>query len=298
MLIRSPLITLALATAIIALQFFTITGHQSAFASDGSSNESVDIWYVGKGVKQDLYLTYAMKDNDTNNGRPFNMTVYFKEYNEAGKYWVAPLYINLLNGKTVNETLYLSDLNMFPLDISNNKTANNNSTTTITSSSLSSVQEAKLYKDIYISTLDRLAGYVPKPGKPAYDRAGWNIGGIDSSPDFFFVSLQNVTVPAGTFKTALRTAFGHNPQLWVNAHVPFPVKGEDVYYSSIQHDNSGKPYLLSKTRTFELLEMGTGVPRSVPELPITIFVLAASMVVILALGGLWAKSRSFTWDSK
>lgn len=259
-----------------------------------SSNIS-DLWYLGKGVKEGLYLTYRFQDNDTNDGRPYDMTIYFKEYNETGKYWVAPLYINLLNGKTVNETLYLGDKYMNSLEISNYANDNGTLTTTI---SPSVALGPDLYKDIYISTLDRLAGYVPKPGKPVYDRTGWNVGGIDSSPDFFFVSLQNVTVPAGTFKTALRTAFGENPKMWVNADVPFPVKGEDVYYSSIQHDNSGRLYLLSKTRTFELLEMGTGLPRSVPELPISIFVLAASMVVILALGGLWAKGRSFTWGSK
>ena len=71
-------------------------------------------WYVGKGVKPDTYYTYEIKNTDTNQGQPFTITIYFKEYNETGKYWVAPTFV-VDQGKVINGTLYLSDLDLTAL---------------------------------------------------------------------------------------------------------------------------------------------------------------------------------------
>ena len=71
-----------------------------------------DNWYVGKGVKPDTYYTYEVKNTDTNQGQPFTMTIYFKDYNETGKYWVAPTFV-VDEGKVINGTLYLSDLRSY-----------------------------------------------------------------------------------------------------------------------------------------------------------------------------------------
>ena len=35
-------------------------------------------WYVGDGAKIDMYVTYKVQEQDTNAGRPFYMTIYFK----------------------------------------------------------------------------------------------------------------------------------------------------------------------------------------------------------------------------
>ena len=36
-------------------------------------------WYVGEGVKKDMYVKYKVSYFDTNNARPFDITIYFKE---------------------------------------------------------------------------------------------------------------------------------------------------------------------------------------------------------------------------
>jgi hypothetical protein len=41
-------------------------------------------WYVGKGVQQN---TYKIEHHDINQGRPFLMTIYIKDFNEEGQYW-------------------------------------------------------------------------------------------------------------------------------------------------------------------------------------------------------------------
>ena len=44
-----------------------------------------DSWYVGKGAKPDAYYTYKIQNLDTNQGRPFLMTMYLKEFDEENK---------------------------------------------------------------------------------------------------------------------------------------------------------------------------------------------------------------------
>ncbi len=51
-------------------------------------------WYFGQGVKANMYVTYKIQSHDTNQGQPFTMTIYFKEYNSTGHYWIAPVYDN------------------------------------------------------------------------------------------------------------------------------------------------------------------------------------------------------------
>ena len=46
-------------------------------------------WYVGKGVQPGTYYTYKIQ-TDVDNGQPFIMTIYFKQFNSTGGYWVAP----------------------------------------------------------------------------------------------------------------------------------------------------------------------------------------------------------------
>ena len=50
------------------------------FAVYGEENYT-DLWFIGKGAKQNMYVKYSIQDNETNNGNPYEMTIYFKEYN-------------------------------------------------------------------------------------------------------------------------------------------------------------------------------------------------------------------------
>ncbi|MDQ5869878.1 MAG: hypothetical protein M3530_09160, partial [Thermoproteota archaeon] len=75
---------------------------------------SGDNWYVGQGVKPNMYVTYKIQSHDTNQGQPFTMTIYFKEFNDAGRYWIAPVYVND-QGAIINGTFHLSDLDLTAL---------------------------------------------------------------------------------------------------------------------------------------------------------------------------------------
>src|SRR6185312_3411981 len=58
-----------------------------------------DKWYVGKGAKPNMYVTYKIQSHDT------------------GHYWVAPVYVND-QGKIINGTFNLSDLDLTALGTS------------------------------------------------------------------------------------------------------------------------------------------------------------------------------------
>ena len=55
----------------LVLGVLTVAG--SAFA------QSDNKWYVGEGAEQDMYVTYRIQEHDTNNGEPFELTIYFQE---------------------------------------------------------------------------------------------------------------------------------------------------------------------------------------------------------------------------
>ena len=111
----------------------------------GTANAQSDAWYVGKGVKPNTYYTYLIKNEDVNQGQPFVMSIYFKDYNATGKYWNAPTYV-VDKGQVFNGTLHLSDLDMTALGSSQLPT------------------EMAKYRGGYATSLDWLSAYVPKPG--------------------------------------------------------------------------------------------------------------------------------------
>lgn len=47
-------------------------------------------WYVGRGLQPDTYYTYKIQEHDTNQGRSFLMTIYFREFDNDRNYWIAP----------------------------------------------------------------------------------------------------------------------------------------------------------------------------------------------------------------
>ncbi|MGH9983038.1 MAG: hypothetical protein ACRD8W_03680, partial [Nitrososphaeraceae archaeon] len=46
-----------------------------------------DSWFVGKGLEPNTYYTYEIREFDTNQGRPFLMTIYFKEFDSNNNVW-------------------------------------------------------------------------------------------------------------------------------------------------------------------------------------------------------------------
>jgi len=202
-------------------------------------------WYVGKGVKPDTYYTYEIKNADTNQGQPFTMTIYSKEYNETGKYWIAPTFV-VDQGKVINGTLYLSDLDL----------------TALGSSPIP--PEMSEYRSAYATTLTWLSAYVPQPGQ-SLSSLSWgkigSIGGSEIKPS----GTAKVTTSAGTFDT---TVIGYHKggvdnHIYVNKDMPFPVKAET--YADV---TSGKPPI---QYAFELKATGTGqppIPESQVQIPV------------------------------
>ncbi len=211
----------------------------------GTVNAQTDNnWYVGKGVKPDTYYTYQVQSADTNQGQPFVMTIYFKDYNATGKYWDASTIV-VDQGQVFNGTFHLSDLDMTALG-----------------SSHILPQMAK-YRGAYATSLDWLSAYVPKPGQ-SLSSASWgkigSIGGSEIKP----TGTAKITTPAGTFDTKVISYHkGVDNNIYVNKDMPFPVKTQT--YADV---TTGSPPI---QYAFELQAMGTGqptIPKSQLQIPV------------------------------
>jgi hypothetical protein len=192
-----------------------------------------DLWYVGDGAKPDTFVTYNSQEQDTNSGRPFEMTIYFKEYNSTGKYWVAPVFV-VDQGRVINGTFHLSDLDL----------------TALGSSQIP--REMAPYRSAYTGSLKWLSAFVSKPGQsltaPYWGKIA-SIGGSPISPG----AKEQVTVPAGTFDTTLiKYHKGVDNKIWIKNDFPYPVKAET--YADITTGNPPVQF------AFELIATGQGMP--------------------------------------
>ncbi|HEY7111110.1 MAG TPA: hypothetical protein VH415_16910 [Nitrososphaeraceae archaeon] len=205
----------------------------------GTLGSSVDIaladnvWYVGDGAKQGLFLKYSIQDHDTRQGKQFEMTIYFKNFSAVDHYWIAPTFV-LDNGKVINGTFHLSELDL----------------TALGSSSIP--KEMLPYKSAYTDTLQWLAAFVPKPGQsltaPYWGKIA-SIGGQAIAPS----GQEKVTVPAGTFDTTkISWHKGKDNNIWINNNLPYPVKAE-----TFADVTTGIPPIQYK---FQLLQAGQGEP--------------------------------------
>ena len=206
-------------------------------------------WYVGQGARPNTYYTYKIQSHDTNQGQPFAMTVYFKEHNDTGHYWVAPVYVND-QGAIINGTFHLSDLDLSALGNSQ------------ISPSMSP------YRSAYETSLQWLASFVPKPGQslsaPYWGKIA-SIGGSPISPG----PQEKITVPAGTFDTTVVSWHkGVDNKIWINKDMPYPIKAQ-----TFADVTTGNPPIFYQ---FELLSTGQGpppIPKSqleIPKPPITL----------------------------
>ena len=191
-------------------------------------------WYVGDGAKKDMYVTYKVQEQDTNAGRPFDMTIYFKEYNETGKYWVAPTFV-VDQGRVLNGTLHLSDLDLTALGTSQIP------------------PEMAKYRSGYSSSLKWLSSFVSKPGQ-SLTAQNWgkiaSIGGSPISP----TGKASITTPAGTFDTTtILFHKGVDNTIWIKDGFPYPIKAQT--YADTTTGNPPTQY------AFELLATGQGQPK-------------------------------------
>jgi hypothetical protein len=238
---------LALAAILITTAITSIANTSGGIVKNayGQSNN----WYVGKGVQPNTYYTYKIQ-TDVDNGQPFLMTIYFKQFNSAGQYWIAPAYVVNSKGEVITGTLNLSDLDLSILGTS--KVPDN----------------LQPYLSAYTSSIHWLASFVPKPGQSLSSAYWGKIASIGGSPIAPGASAK-VTVPAGTFDTKVISYHkGVDNNIWISPNLPYPVKAQT--YADV---TTGTPPI---QYAFDLQAVGQGqppVPKSqiiIPKPPLTI----------------------------
>jgi len=230
----------------------TILGSSILLFSAGDPSRAFaqgDNWYVGKGAKPDTYYTYQVQNFDTNQGRPFLMTIYLKDFNETGKYWDAPVFV-VDQGQVYNGTFHLSDLDLSALGSSDVPT------------------EMAKYRNAYSGSLQWLSSFVPKPGQSLSAPYWGKIAAIGGSPIAPGGSAK-VTTPAGTFNTNdVSWRYGATNHAYIDPNLPWPVKA--MVFAGV---TTGSPPI---QYAFELQATGTGEPtppkaiEEIPKSPLTL----------------------------
>ncbi len=203
-----------------------------------------NLWYVGDGAKKGMYVTYKVQDQDTNGGRPFDMTIYFKDYNDTGKYWIAPTFV-VDGGRVINGTLHLSDLDL----------------TALGSSQIP--PEMSKYRSAYSNSLKWLSSFVSKPGQSLSAQYWGRIASIGGSP-IAPSGKATITTPAGTFNTTtILWHKGVDSTIWIQDGFPYPIKAQT--FADVTTGNPPTQF------AFELLGTGQGQPKqpeSKEEIPV------------------------------
>jgi hypothetical protein len=204
---------------------------KNAYAADNN-------WYVGEGVKKGMWVKYNIRELDTNNGRPFDMTIYFKDKDDKGN-WIAPVFV-VDEGKVINGTFRLSALDLTALGTSDIP------------------PEMTKYRSAYSNSLKWLAAYVPFPGQ-SLSSASWgkigSIGGSEIKP----AGKATITVPAfpkPIETTIIRYYKSVNNDINILNEFPYPVKAK-----TFVDVTTGSPRVQFE---FVLLATGQGEP-SKPE---------------------------------
>jgi hypothetical protein len=217
-------------------------GIKNAYAADDNN------WFLGKGAKPNMYVTYKIYEHDTNEGQPFEMTIWFKQQDKTGN-WIAPVFV-VDQGKVISGTFKLSALDLTALGTS------------------ILPKEMSPYRNAYANSLQWLASFVPKPGQ-SLSAAYWGkiaaIGGSAISPS----GTAKVTLPAGTFDTNVITWHkGVDNHIWINKDLPYPVKAQT--FADVTTGIAPIQY------TFDLLAIGQGQPTTpktqieIPKPPLTL----------------------------
>lgn len=236
------LVAVLIITAIMTNITMGSIGIKNAYAADDNN------WFLGKGAKPNMYVTYKIYEHDTNEGQPFEMTIWFKQQDKTGN-WIAPVFV-VDQGKVISGTFKLSALDLTALGTS------------------ILPKEMSPYRNAYANSLQWLASFVPKPGQ-SLSAAYWGkiaaIGGSAISPS----GTAKVTLPAGTFDTNVITWHkGVDNHIWINKDLPYPVKAQT--FADVTTGIAPIQY------TFDLLAIGQGQPTTpktqieIPKPPLTL----------------------------
>ena len=197
-------------------------------------------WYVGEGVKQDMYVTYAISNFDTNSGREFQMTIYFEKQDENGN-WLAPVYV-VDRGEVIEGTFTLSPLDLTALGTSDIP------------------PEMVKYRSAYSNSLQWLSAFVPKPGQ-SLGAGSWgkiaSIGGSEIKP----IGTQQLNIQALSSpffngfsnpneSTIIEHYKGVSNKNWILNEFPYPVMAK-----TFADVTTGNPPIQFQ---FILLEAGMG----------------------------------------
>jgi hypothetical protein len=236
------LVAVLIITAMMTKITMGSIGIKNAYAADDNN------WFLGKGAKPNMYVTYKIYEHDTNEGQPFEMTIWFKQQDKT-RNWIAPVFV-VDQGKVISGTFKLSALDLTALGTS------------------ILPKEMSPYRNAYANSLQWLASFVPKPGQ-SLSAAYWGkiaaIGGSAISPS----GTAKVTLPAGTFDTNVITWHkGVDNHIWINKDLPYPVKAQT--FADVTTGIAPIQY------TFDLLAIGQGQPTTpktqieIPKPPLTL----------------------------
>lgn len=192
-----------------------------------------DQWYVGDGVKKNMYVKYKIQDIDTDR-IPFTITIYFKDQDDNGN-WNAPAYVEV-QGKVYQGDLRLADSNLTPL------------------SGGDIPSEMKPYVGGYQNTLTFLEAYASKGSPKSLGQISWgNVAGTGASP-IAPAGKEKVTVQGGTFDTTIISYSRGSTvnKIWVSDNFPYPVKA--LVYAEVTSPPAPVRY------QYELVEHGEGQP--------------------------------------
>jgi hypothetical protein len=198
---------------------------------------AADTWYVGQGANPNMYVTYQIQQFETNNGRPFQMTIYFQNQDSNG-YWHAPAFV-VDQGRVLKGTLLLGS-NLAPL---------NGNQTAVPS-------EMQPYVNAYTLSLPWIQGNSPQSQPKSLSAITWGgLGGIGVSP-LNRAGTRTLTVNGTSYDT---TEFlSHKGQsdstFFINQNFPYPIQATLFADTT----NGGVPETQFK---FNLLGTGTGPPQ-------------------------------------
>jgi hypothetical protein len=225
------LVTISLlALSILTTQMLTL---KTVSAAD-------DSWFVGDGVKKDMWVRYQIQQLDTVNDQPFVMTLWFKDQDEKGN-WIVPATVEY-QGRTLQGTLKLAP-NMAPLGGGGQVPA-----------------DMSEFIGGYQNSLQWLDAFATKSKPQSLSAAYWgkiaSIGGAPVTP----AGKEKVTFGAakqmcGADSCDANVILWHKSidnKVWIIDNFPFPVKAD-----TFAEVASGQAPPLFK---FELLAIGTGQP--------------------------------------
>lgn len=174
--------------------------------SQSYAQDSRSTWYIGKGIREGMVLTYAVEHSDINGGKPYNMTIIVKSLDSRG-YWITDFLIS--DDLTATSDEIILDSRLSPVE-----------PTTVSPS----IQK---YLKVYSSSFLWLTGMGDAEYPVSLYLNSWGSLACDGC---FERSLQprmleNITVGAGTFDTVVVTrCSGCETKTWIVEWFPLPVK--------------------------------------------------------------------------